>query len=112
MRLDRTDKRIASPSALFQAFGLPCFQIGERRRIPPQGHNAWTVALGNLAAETQVRSLNLDDDVIELQASDFGDTQPAAAGQAHDDAIASVVNRAAGANFQVGQNGGKLAAAQ
>jgi hypothetical protein len=42
-----------------------------------------------------MRPRQIDYHVIEFKASDFRDTQPAAAGQADNNSVASVVRRAA-----------------
>jgi hypothetical protein len=59
-----------------------------------------------------MRPLYLNCNIVQLKTGNLGDAQPAAAGQADDDAVTPIVGRPPGPGRQVGEDGRKLTTTQ
>jgi len=69
----------------------------KRAGIPPERYKSRTMAFGDFAAQSNVRSMDVDFDVVELKAGDFRNAQDAAAGKPKGNSVSSVAGRSWGA---------------
>ena len=102
--------RLDDPFMAYYADALPLYR--QRAAVPPQRHPPHAAALGDFLAHVDVRPLQAEAHVAELQAANLADPQAAAGGQPEDDEVLPAIDRTPRAALQVGQHAGDLGLAE
>jgi len=109
--LDGADERVVTRRTLLEPFRLPGRQVAQRAGVPPQGDGT-RPATFRAVSQPQVRPGYVHDHVVQLEPSDLGHAQSAAARQADDDEVAPGVGGALCVLLAVCKNPGQLATGQ